>query len=46
MGVYLSFFSQCETQLYANGELLGGVDIMKEMQDAGELADALKPPQA
>lgn len=29
-------------QLYVNGELLGGLDIIKEMQAAGELESALK----
>ena len=28
-------------QLYAKGELLGGLDIVKEMDAAGELKDAL-----
>jgi monothiol glutaredoxin len=28
-------------QLYVNGELLGGADIIEEMFDAGELAEAL-----
>ena len=28
-------------QLYVNGELLGGCDIVEEMADSGELADAL-----
>ncbi|XP_077992372.1 glutaredoxin 3-like [Glandiceps talaboti] len=28
-------------QLYINGELLGGVDIIKEMQESGELANTL-----
>jgi monothiol glutaredoxin len=28
-------------QLYANGELLGGADIVEEMFDSGELAEAL-----
>src|ERR1051325_6243208 len=28
-------------QLYVNGELLGGCDIIEEMADSGELADAL-----
>ena len=28
-------------QLYVNGELLGGADIVEEMADSGELADAL-----
>ncbi|CAM9129107.1 unnamed protein product [Laminaria digitata] len=30
-------------QLYAQGELLGGLDIMKEMNEAGELGSALRP---
>lgn len=30
-------------QLYSGGELLGGLDIMKEMVQAGELAAALRP---
>mgnify|MGYP001029742221 CR=1 FL=1 len=29
-------------QLYVNGELLGGVDIIKEMDKSGDLAEALK----
>ena len=28
-------------QLYVNGELLGGLDIVKEMQASGELKNAL-----
>lgn len=28
-------------QLYVNGELLGGADIVEEMLDSGELAEAL-----
>jgi monothiol glutaredoxin len=28
-------------QLYVNGELLGGADIVEEMFDSGELAEAL-----
>jgi monothiol glutaredoxin len=28
-------------QLYVNGELLGGADIIQEMYDAGELGEAL-----
>ena len=28
-------------QLYVNGELLGGADIVEEMYDSGELAEAL-----
>jgi monothiol glutaredoxin len=28
-------------QLYVNGELLGGADLMEEMFEAGELAEAL-----
>ena len=35
-------------QLYVNGELLGGADIVEEMYDSGELAEALgaeKPEQ-
>lgn len=28
-------------QLYVNGELLGGADIIEEMYDAGELGEAL-----
>ncbi len=30
-------------QLYVNGKLLGGLDIVREMHEDGELADALKP---
>ncbi|KAL8578645.1 hypothetical protein ACOMHN_007103 [Nucella lapillus] len=39
----LKTFSNWPTypQLYANGELLGGVDILKEMAESGELAEAL-----
>jgi monothiol glutaredoxin len=32
-------------QLYVGGELLGGADLMEEMLDSGELADALGIPQ-
>ena len=32
-------------QLYANGELLGGLDILKDMAESGELADALNVSQ-
>ena len=28
-------------QLYGDGKLVGGLDIMKELNDDGELADAL-----
>merc|ERR1712002_838858 len=28
-------------QLYVNGELVGGLDIVKELQEAGELKDTL-----
>jgi len=28
-------------QLYVNGELIGGADIVEEMFDSGELAEAL-----
>ncbi|MCP8352081.1 Grx4 family monothiol glutaredoxin [Candidatus Synchoanobacter obligatus] len=28
-------------QLYVQGEFMGGVDIMREMDEAGELAEAL-----
>ena len=40
----LKEYSQYMTypQLYVNGELIGGLDIMKEMDSMGELADALK----
>ena len=31
-------------QLYVNGELIGGLDIVQEMKDDGTLQDALKPP--
>ena len=30
-------------QLYSGGELLGGLDIMKEMAKEGELAAAIRP---
>ncbi|HEX8484274.1 Grx4 family monothiol glutaredoxin [Sphingomonas sp.] len=30
-------------QLYAHGEFIGGSDIMMEMYESGELAEALKP---
>jgi len=30
-------------QIYVKGELLGGLDIMKELDSAGELAEALSP---
>ena len=29
-------------QLYVNGELVGGLDILKELQESGELGSALK----
>jgi len=29
-------------QLYVKGELIGGVDVMQELQDSGELASSLK----
>jgi monothiol glutaredoxin len=32
-------------QLYVDGELLGGADLMEEMLDSGELAEALGVPQ-
>ncbi|KAB2853589.1 MAG: monothiol glutaredoxin, Grx4 family [Bauldia sp.] len=32
-------------QLYVKGELLGGADLMEEMLDSGELAEALGVPQ-
>lgn len=40
----LKEYSQYMTypQLYANGELIGGLDIMKEMDATGDLIDALK----
>lgn len=39
----LKTFSNWPTypQLYANGELLGGIDVVKEMVEDGELKDAL-----
>ena len=39
----LKEFSKWPTypQLYAKGELVGGLDIMKELQEDGELADVL-----
>ncbi|XP_076438272.1 glutaredoxin-3-like [Babylonia areolata] len=39
----LKTFSNWPTypQLYANGELLGGLDILKEMAESGELAESL-----
>lgn len=40
-GITLFFFPVWK--LYADGELLGGLDIMKEMKEAGELAAALRP---
>jgi monothiol glutaredoxin len=33
-------------QLYVNGELLGGADIIQEMYDSGELGEALGLEQA
>ncbi|OQR68614.1 glutaredoxin 3-like [Tropilaelaps mercedesae] len=33
-------------QLYINGELIGGVDIMSQMDESGELAEALKQATA
>lgn len=40
----LKDFSEYRTypQLYVSGELVGGLDIMKEMESAGELIDAVK----
>ena len=32
-------------QLYVDGELLGGADLMEEMLESGELAEALGVPQ-
>jgi monothiol glutaredoxin len=32
-------------QLYVDGELVGGADLMEEMLDSGELAEALGVPQ-
>jgi monothiol glutaredoxin len=32
-------------QLYVNGELLGGADIVEEMYESGELAEALGAEQ-
>jgi monothiol glutaredoxin len=32
-------------QLYVNGELVGGADIVEEMYESGELADLLEVPQ-
>src|SRR5262245_37264962 len=32
-------------QLYVNGELLGGADIVEEMYESGELAELLQVPQ-
>ena len=32
-------------QLYVNGQLVGGLDVIKEMKEAGELIDALKAAQ-
>jgi len=32
-------------QLYVDGQLLGGADLMEEMLDSGELAEALGVPQ-
>jgi len=32
-------------QLYVDGELLGGADLMEEMVESGELAEALGVPQ-
>ena len=29
-------------QLYVDGELVGGLDIVKEMQESGELAELLQ----
>ena len=29
-------------QLYANGELLGGLDIVKELVESGELEDMIQ----
>ena len=32
-------------QLYVNGELVGGADIVEEMYESGELAELLQVPQ-
>jgi len=42
----LKEFSQWPTypQLYVKGELVGGLDILKEMKESGELAGLLAPP--
>ncbi|KAL5021983.1 hypothetical protein ScPMuIL_001138 [Solemya velum] len=41
----LKAFSNWPTypQLYVSGELIGGLDIIKEMKESGELANVLKP---
>jgi monothiol glutaredoxin len=33
-------------QLYVNGKLIGGCDIVREMHAKGELAPLVKPPEA
>ena len=42
---YLKVYSDWPTypQLYVDGELIGGSDIIREMHDSGELAELLKP---
>jgi hypothetical protein len=35
----------CSPQLYINGELIGGLDIVKEMDESGEL-EKLLPKKA
>ena len=46
--VRLSEFSNWPTipQLFVNGELIGGCDIVMEMESKGELKDVLKKTEA
>ena len=46
--VQLSAFSNWPTipQLFVNGELIGGCDIVMEMESKGELKDVLKKTEA
>lgn len=39
---FVMFLKSVFLQLYVNGELIGGLDIVKELKDNGELHDLLK----
>jgi glutaredoxin-related protein len=40
---YRRIFCHRFPQLYVNGELIGGLDIVKEMVESGEFKEALAP---